>query len=269
MRGRGKRVVLASLAIAALALASLPWALPAAMRARASNPVTRGREVALRSGCFACHAAPHGQELANPESRFGTVPAFAGGNLMMYVDRAAEVEEWIRKGFTEKLRRDPEAWASYRAQLLQMPAFERRLSAAQIDDLTAFVVAADGYHSPPEPLARRGEELARTHCLGCHGVGGAGGLANPGSPFGYVPAWWGPDYRDLVRDEAELREWITAGTSQRVGKWPFVPWFWRRQTIRMPAYGEHLPAADIDALVAYIGWLGQSEGGTRVAEEAP
>ncbi len=269
VRRRGMRIVLGVSGAAALVLASLPWAVPAAMRARAANPITRGREIARRSGCFACHAAPHNLELANPESPFGTVPSFAGGNLMMYVDRAAEVEEWIRKGWTDKLRNEPEDWARYQAQLIKMPAFAERLSAAEIDDLEAFVLAADGYHSPPDPAGRRGEEIARAHCLGCHGPGGAGGLANPGSPFGYVPAWWGPDFRDLVRDEKELREWIESGSSQRVAAWPLVPWFWRRQAIRMPAYGEHLESADLDALVAFIAWLGKTEGGTRVGEEAP
>jgi mono/diheme cytochrome c family protein len=268
LRRRVKTIVLGAIGVAALVLASLPWAVPAAMRGRSSNPITRGRELARRSGCFACHAPPHDLELANPRSPFGTVPSFAGGNLMMYVDRAAQVEEWIRQGWTDELRRDPEAWAKYQGQLIQMPAFGARLSAAEIADLTAFVLAADGYHSPPEPLARRGEEIARSHCLGCHGVGGAGGVPNPGSPFGYVPAWWGPDFRDLVRDEAELREWITSGSSQRVAGWPLAPWFWRRQTLRMPAYGEDLEPADVDALVAYIAWLGGTEGGTRVPAEA-
>jgi mono/diheme cytochrome c family protein len=268
VRRRGQRWVLAGLGVAALALVGIQWGVPAAMRARSSNPISRGREVARRSGCFDCHAVPHNLELANPESPFGTVPSFAGGNLMMYVDRAAEVEEWIRKGWTEKLRRDPAGWARYQRQLIQMPAFERRLSAAAVADLKAFVLAADGYHSPPDPAARRGEEIARAHCFGCHGVGGAGGMANLGSPFGYVPAWWGPDFRDLVRDETELREWIHSGSSQRVAAWPLVPWFWRRQAIRMPAYGEHLEPADLDALVAFIGWLGRTEGGTQVGEEA-
>lgn len=246
----------------AVVLAALPWLAPAAMRARADNPVWRGMRLAHRNGCFACHSAPHNLEVVNPDSPFETIPSFAGGNLMMYVDTAAEVEEWIRDGTTAKRRKDPEAWSRYQAQLIQMPAFGKRLSAGEIEDLAAYVLAADAYHTPPDELAQRGEEIARSHCLGCHNVGGGGGLRNTGSPFGYVPALWGRDFSDLVRDDAELREWITTGSSSRVAALPLAGWFWRRQRIRMPAY-DHLPAADVDALVAYIAWLGRTAGGTE------
>src|SRR4029453_19487314 len=96
MRGRGKRIWL----LALVALAALPLALPAGMRARADNPVWRGMRVAQRSGCFACHSAPHNLEVANPASPFETIPSFAGGNLMMYGHQPSKVREWIRDGYT-------------------------------------------------------------------------------------------------------------------------------------------------------------------------
>jgi len=250
--------------LALVALAALPLAAPALMRSRADNPVWRGMRLAQRNGCFACHSAPHNLEVSNPDSPFETIPSFAGGNLMMYVDAPGEVKQWIRDGYTAKRKADPEAWAKYQAQLIQMPAFGGRLAEREIESLAAYVLAADSYNTPPDEVAQRGEEIARSHCLGCHNVGGAGGMRNPGSPFGYIPAWWGADFRDLVKDDAELREWITTGSSHRVAGLPLAAWFWRRQQIRMPAY-DHFPAADVDALAAYIAWLGRTEGGTRPA----
>jgi hypothetical protein len=57
----------------------------------------------------------------------------AGGNLMMYVDRQEGRED--RDGTSAKRRADPEAWAKYQAQLLQMPAGRR--PASEIDALAA------------------------------------------------------------------------------------------------------------------------------------
>ena len=265
---RLRKFLLIGLAVLVAAIALAPWWLPEVLRRRADNQVWRGMRIAARSGCFACHAAPHGQELANPGSPFGTVPSFAGGNARMYVDRPAEIAEWIREGHSEKLERDPQAWAVYRAQAIQMPPFEDLLSAGEIAALVEYVLAADGYHTPPDERAQRGEEVARTHCAGCHNVGGAGGLPNPGSLAGYIPGWVGSDFRDLVRDDEELREWIRTGSSQRVAGWPLATWFWRRQSIRMPAYGDRLDPADIEALVAYIHWLGGGRASAPVDEAA-
>jgi mono/diheme cytochrome c family protein len=261
------RALALGLGVAVVVAAAAAALVPGALRARADNRIWRGMRLARVSGCLACHAAPFNLEMANPGSPFGTVPAFAGGNLQMYVAGPQEVVEWIRDGFPASRRRDPQAWAAYQRQLIHMPAFGERLADDQIAALAAWVIAADGYLSPPDEPAQRGEEIARRQCLGCHNVGGAGGLANAGSPFGYVPGLWGPDFHDLVRDEGELRQWIATGESERVARWPLVSWFWRRQRIRMPAFGDHLSEQDVDDLVAYLAWLGSTEGGTRAAGE--
>lgn len=250
------------LALALLVL-SAPWSAPALMRRRADNPVWRGMRLAEANGCFACHRAPHNGELANPGSPFGTVPSLAGSNLAMYVEGPSGVEEWIRNGYTRALREDEDAWATYRSQLIQMPPFSGRLEDDEIAALRAFVLAADGYFAPSEEPARTGAELATKHCLSCHNVGGAGGLPNPGSPFGYIPGLWGKDFDDLVRSDDELREWIKTGSSERVASLPLATWFAGRQQIAMPAFGDHLDDDEVAALVAYVRWLGATEGGTR------
>ena len=258
-----RRGVVARLALAAVLLVVAALAVvPRFVSWRSDNTIRRGQRIARREGCLNCHQAPFRGELGNPGSGTGSVPALGSGSLMMYVQRPEEVEEWIRDGQSRALAANPEALEKYRAQLLQMPPFGEKLSAVEISALRAFVVAADGYISPAGEKERQGEIVAREHCLACHNVGGAGGLHNPGSYFGYIPGLWGSDFEDLVRDKAELREWIQTGASRRVGSLPLAAWVTRKQQIKMPAYGEHLEAEEIDALVAYIGWLGRSRGAT-------
>jgi mono/diheme cytochrome c family protein len=243
---------------------TLVWLLaPAAMKARSDNSIWRGQRLAAVQGCFACHRAPLRQDLVNPRSRFGAVPGFDGGELGLYADSRAEVEAWIRDGSPPSLRQDGAAWAAYQTQLLRMPPFGARLRDDQIHDLADFVIAANAFHSPADESAQRGEAIARAHCLSCHNLGGAGGLPNPGSAFGYVPGWWGPDFSDLAPDRAAVKEWIQTGVSARVTAWPLAKQFQRRQTVRMPAFADVLSEAEIDDTIAYLEWLGATGGGVR------
>ena len=82
---------------------------------------------------------------------------------------------------------------------------------------------------------------------------------NPGSFKGYIPAWSGPDFAELVRDEDELRAWIREGRIQRLESNPVARFFTNRQVIQMPAYKAVLNAAELDAIVAYIHWLRQTD----------
>jgi mono/diheme cytochrome c family protein len=260
------RLLPLTLAVVVLAIAAAPWSVPWWARQRSDNAILRGQRLADANGCWACHRAPNHQELANPGSAFGTVPALAGSNLMMYVDHPEETAEWIRNGYSDRLRADPDGWARYRSQLIQMPGFGGLLNEREIADLVAFVLAVDGYHTPADPAAARGAELARLHCLACHNVGGAGGLANPGSAFGYIPALWGPDFHDLVESDQELAEWIRTGSSVRVASLPLATWFLGRQQIQMPAFGDVLTEEQVADLIAYVHWLGDSAGGTAPAD---
>jgi len=235
------------------------------MRARASNPIWRGTQLFQTAGCQGCHGSVQTAELANPGSRYEGVPRLGSGDLRMYAETPEEVRAWIQDGGPAVLRADPTESQRRRKQAVRMPAFGARLGEGKIDDLVAFALAANAWGTPEDALAQRGEEVARRHCLHCHNVGGAGGVPNPGSVFGYVPGLWGPDFDDLVKNEQELREWIATGESARVARWPFAGWFWRRQVIRMPAFKEHLAPADVDALVAYRAWLERTRGGV-VAE---
>ncbi len=226
------------------------------------NPVLRGRLVAERQGCLDCHRGEAGREIPNPGSRWGTVPRFQGGNAMMYATSRAELEEFIRFGAPRAWLDNPAAAARLDAQRVRMPAYGERLGAAEIADLVAWVAAVEGVEPAGGGPAVAGRALAREQgCLACHGIEGSGGLPNPGSLGGFVPGFLGRNFTDLVRDRAEFDEWVRDGTSSRLAGNPLVAWFWRRQALAMPAYGEALDEEQLDALWGWIGALRAEPGG--------
>jgi mono/diheme cytochrome c family protein len=149
---------------------------------------------------------------------------------------------------------------------IPMPAYRDVLSATEVDDLVAAFKVISGMAAPPGgTAARRGEAIARRwECFFCHGPAGSGGVSNPGSLAGYVPGWYGPDFRDLVRDREEFVEWVRTGTLARLDESRLASFFLRRQRTPMPAYAR-LTDAEIDDLWSYTGWLEATEGGARPA----
>ena len=97
--------------------------------------------------------------------------------------------------------------------------------------------------------------------------GGSGGFPNPGSFAGFVPGWYGADFKDLVRDRSEFDGWVRTGTSQRLAKNRAAVYFMSRQKIGMPDY-RTFTDADLDALWSYTRWLAGTEGGTVSRKEA-
>ena len=181
------------------------------------------------------------------------MPLLAHGNARMYAADRAEIEQFIRYGAPRAWLDDPMSAARLDSQRLRMPAYETQLTAAQIGDLVAFVSAVEQVEPPGGEAAAAGRGLATKHgCLVCHGVEGSGGLANPGSLGGFVPGFLGGNFPDMVRDEAEFREWIVDGRSRRLEANPAVRFFLARQTISMPAYGEALSDEEIDQIWRWI-----------------
>jgi mono/diheme cytochrome c family protein len=103
---------------------------------------------------------------------------------------------------------------------------------------------------------------AHLGCFGCHGPQGRGDTPNPGSLKGYIPSWSGPDFPELVRDDAELREWIRDGSPRRLREHPVAAFFMRRQLIRMPAFGDKVSEDEIRQITGYIRWLRQPTAGS-------
>lgn len=103
-----------------------------------------------------------------------------------------------------------------------------------------------------------GETLARKyHCFQCHGHLGQGGFENPGSLKGYVPGYFGSDFKILTRnaDTESVRAWIVNGVDPALVEKPVVgriaEFFFKKQAVRMPSY-KSLTAEEITILVNYV-----------------
>ena len=216
--------------------------------------VERGRRLAESNGCFGCHGPEGTRGAANPGRADKTAPNY--GSLMMYAKNKDEVRDWIEDGVTET-RAKSETWRAERDRgTIQMPAYGKRLNAAQIDDLVAFVLAAAGEPAPEDSLVLTGRDRTKElGCVGCHGEGGRFARSNPGSLKGYIPPWDGPDYAELVTGRAEFDEWIERGVSRRFEANPLAQYFLKRAALHMPAFKKHLKPGDLDALWAYVSWL--------------
>jgi mono/diheme cytochrome c family protein len=215
----------------------------------AAAPVQRGRAVAERLGCFGCHGPGGAAGIPNPGARTGSVPTWAGGTWMMYNQDEKDVRGWILDGHPAGRKPDPGA-------LIAMPAFRGRLSEKELGDLSAYVLTVSQLGNPEDEKAAAGRDVAvRLGCFGCHGPEGRGLTADPGSFKGYVPPWDGADYADLVRDGAELRQWVRNGVTDRFKANPAARRIVEGETIRMPAYGDRVQDSELDALAAYIDWV--------------
>jgi mono/diheme cytochrome c family protein len=215
----------------------------------------RGRRLAEANGCFACHGPEGIRGVRNPGRAEGKVPDYEG-SLMMYAESEEEIRDWIRDGGTES-RFQSSSWLADRKHgTLRMPAYEKRLSDREIEDLVAFVMSRAGMPAPEDSLALYGRDRAEAlGCFGCHGAGGLFSRPNPGSLKGYVASWGSPDFSELVRSRAEFGEWVEEGVGRRFRDDPIAKFFLRRPPLHMPAYRDHLEAGDVDALWAYVQWL--------------
>jgi mono/diheme cytochrome c family protein len=139
------------------------------------------------------------------------------------------------------------------------------LSAREVDDLVAYIEAIGDVERPREADAESGRAAAeRLGCFACHGPQGRGSTPNPRSLKGYIPPWDGPDYSELVRSDAEAREWIVDGRPRRLAEDRVARRFLDRQVIQMPAYRGRIKPAEVDQIVHYVRWL-RRDGEHQVA----
>ena len=249
---RPRRFLPTALLVAAAGAALAPWGVRAYWRWRESNPVSRGARLAARMGCLACHGPAGSGGLPDP-GLGEEVPAWDGGVAMMYVEGADEVRQFIRDGTSVKRAHSESAQERRTRAAIRMPAYRDRLSAAEVEDLTAYVLAVARLDPIKDPVAARGRDLvAKYRCVSCHGVEGSGGVENPGSFKGYVPGWRGADFRELVWNDAELKDWILTGSIHRLEGNPLARFFLRRQRLKMPAYAKSLAADETEAIAAYV-----------------
>lgn len=230
------------------------------------TPAMRGRAAAERLGCFACHGPGGTGGVPNPGADEETVPSWDGGTAMMYIEKEEEIREWILYGEPKRLKEGehlPAAPGTAQAgghegheELLEMPAYEGRISAQELEDLVAYFKAVAEFEEPAPALARKGRDVARhVGCFGCHGPSGQAGMSNPGSFSGFIPSWTGKDFEELVRDDEELKQWILEGGIERLQTHPVAKRFIEKQIVQMPAYRKVLKEGELEALIAYIRWL--------------
>jgi cytochrome c553 len=256
---RGLLISLAALALAEGLLLLWPVARDHWFVQKAT-PAERGYRVAERMGCFNCHGPLGKQGIKNPGAAEGEVPAWDGGNYMMYVTAPEETREWILYGAPRRELEQPEHKEHTARALIHMPAYEGFLSEEDLENLIAFYDSVAWAKSPP-PDAALGRSIARSYgCFSCHGEEGRARQPNPGSLKGYIPAWQGEDFSELVHDDTELRAWIEEGTIPRLQGNRAARLFMERQRIKMPAYKGVLSEQEIDRVIAYIQWL--REGAT-------
>jgi mono/diheme cytochrome c family protein len=214
----------------------------------------RGREVAENLGCFACHGEGGVGGIADPLAPGRKVPGWEAGVAELYVTSEQDIRDWILHGSPQS-----PAYAKHHDAdqlLVPMPAYGSYLTEQELDDLVAYFLAVSGWNPDLPDAVYEGRKTAgELGCFGCHGPAGMGGMSNPGSFKGYIPAWDGEDFGELVRNEEELREWILDGRTERLWNNPAARVFLERQKTPMPAYREHLSRADVNNLVAYILWL--------------
>ncbi len=224
------------------------------------TPAERGYQVAVRAGCFNCHGPNGTGGVKNPGSEDGEVPGFAGGTPMMWVSGESELREYILDGAPARKRADARRRQQAEGQLLAMPAYRGYIKNREVDDLIAYLRAVSGLIAPKDDLAAQGQDLAYgLGCFNCHGPMGYGSSGNLGSLKGYIPGWWGNDFRDLVHNDAELREWILDGEPVRLRHHPLAKFFIRWQRVAMPAYRPFLTDTQLAALMSYVRWVNGGE----------
>lgn len=218
--------------------------------------VQRGWEVASTKGCFSCHGPGGMKGMANPGHAEEEVPPWTGGLITMYAQNEQELREWILDGMPRRIRQDPEQMKQRANAVVEMPPWRGLLSQRELDDLVAYVKAVSDFETPQDDKADEGRRIAeRMGCFSCHGPQGRGATPNARAFKGYIPSWDGPDFPELARDDAEIREWILDGVTRRFQQSRLARFFLERQPIKMPAYRGHLTDAEVDRIVDYIHWL--------------
>ncbi len=254
------RTVLLLLGILAVAIAAAsPWIVAGYWRVRSDNTIRRGIARVQELGCFSCHGELGRSGIPIPGSDEG-VPQWSGSVWMMYVKNDEDIRRYIVEGSPRKAHHDH----NHDTVAVSMPAYGNVINERDLADLVATFKVLAGMVAPDRGTpARAGYNLARQwKCFSCHGPAGSGGLSNPGSLTGFIPGWYGADFRDLVRDRDEFDTWIREGAIPRLSGHPIASFFLDRQMLPMPAYRE-LTQDELDNLWAYAQWLKDTDGGHR------
>ncbi|MFN3135654.1 MAG: c-type cytochrome, partial [Candidatus Kryptonium sp.] len=155
------------------------------------TPVWKGREVALKYGCFNCHGFEGQGGIQNPGYRYHEIPSWQGGTVMMFILSEDELKEWILHGKPKRLQN------TEHGGIIKMPAYENIISERELNYLISYLNAVMELIEINDDSAKIGYEIAKkSGCFGCHGPYGMGGMPNKSSFKGYIPGWDGKDFKD-------------------------------------------------------------------------
>ncbi len=190
-----------------------------------------GKAYFNQAGCASCH------KIGENGSAVGPDLTFAG-----YRHSA----EWL-----DLFIKDPQAW---KKDTLMPKRYLSDTARAAIVDYLAQLKGQDWPKGArpweaaslmTDPLARGRVIYVRAGCVGCHGTDGMGGYPNNNVKGGLIPAL------NKVADgysKAELIAKIKKGVPQPEKADPKGP----APLVAMPAWGEKLDAAELDALASYL-----------------
>ncbi len=189
-----------------------------------SAPVARGAAYAEVRGCVGCHGDPE-----NPLADANDQGCSNVNKMSWHPEYGVECADVMAYFETVRLRRN-------------------------FDERAQFTI--------DNPLIA-GEQLVRKYrCFQCHGHLGQGGFKNDKSLKGYVPGYFGTDFKVLTGnvDQVSVREWILHGMDSAILEKPVIGWiaefFFRRQAVSMPSY-KSLEPEEIEILVNYVIALNQ------------
>jgi mono/diheme cytochrome c family protein len=190
-----------------------------------------GKAYFKQVGCASCH-------------RVGSEGSATGPDLTFVGFR--HKAEWL-----DLFIKDPQAW---KPDTL-MP--NRRLPDEARAAIVEYLAGLEGQDAPPgkrawdepsllkDPVARGRVIYARAGCVACHGLGGQGGYPNNNVKGGLIPA--------LVKvsegyNKAELVKKIRLGVPAPERADPKGP----APLVAMPAWGQKLDDAELDAVASYL-----------------
>jgi mono/diheme cytochrome c family protein len=131
-----------------------------------------------------------------------------------------------------------------------MPVWGEVISTTQVHDLVTYIRAGLPAVPDTQPVpVPQGQGAAvagaalyvKYGCINCHGPNGLGGVANPLSADKSIPPLSGGGFRHDFPTDKAIADVIRSGSV--IGRAPIVS---------MPHWGGIIPAADVQALIAYL-----------------
>jgi mono/diheme cytochrome c family protein len=199
--------------------------------ASVSPAVAAGAHTFVQFACSQCHG-PQGQGGVSPY-----VPSLSTVGKTLTV---AQLTHIINHGLGE----------SANPTKPYMPVWGEVLSTTQVNNLVSYIRAGLPVVSQTDPVEvaqGQGPAVAgaglyvRYGCINCHGPNGLGGVPNPVAPDRVIPPLSGQAFRQQFNTDAKIAAVIRSGSV--IGKAPIVS---------MPHWGGVIPAANINALIAYL-----------------